>query len=55
MEALSCLIAKVVEGDFLSGCRFGGSGRENLVNSHLLYADDTILFLGIEAGLDGLP
>ena len=44
MEALSCLIAKAVEGGFLSGCRIGGREGDGLTVSHLLYADDTILF-----------
>ena len=44
MEALSCFIAKAVEGGFLSGCRFGGREGDGLTVSHLLYADDTILF-----------
>ena len=44
MEALSYLIAKAVEGGFISDCRFGGSGREEMVISHLLYADNIILF-----------
>ena len=44
MEALSCLIAKEVEGSFLSGFSVGGRGRDGLITSHLLYADDTILF-----------
>ena len=36
MEALSCLIAIVVDRGFLSGC--------GLIISHLLRADDTLLF-----------
>ena len=44
MEALSCLINKAVEGGFLSGCSFGGKGRDGLIISHLLFSDDTILF-----------
>ena len=44
MEALSCLIAKAVDGGFLCGRRFGGRGREGMIISHLLYADHTILF-----------
>ena len=44
MEVLSCLIAEVVDGGFLSSCRFGGREGEGLTVSHLLYADDTILF-----------
>ena len=46
MGVLSCLINKVVEGNFLSGCKLGnrGNGEEELVLSHLLYVDDTLLF-----------
>ena len=46
MDILSRLINKVVEGNFLSGCKIGGRGEveEELELSHLLYADDTLLF-----------
>ena len=44
IEALSCLIAKAVEGGFLFGCSFGRREGDGLTVSHLLYADDTILF-----------
>ena len=46
MDILSRLINKVVEGKFLTGCKFRGRGeeKEELVLSHLLYADDTLLF-----------
>ena len=44
MEALSCLLKRVVEDNFIYGCRFGGRDGGELVMSHLLYADDTILF-----------
>ena len=44
MEALSCLIAKVVEGGFLYGCRFEGREGDGLTVSNLSYANDTILF-----------
>ena len=44
MEALSFLIDKVVVGGYLSGYKFkGGDGREGLM-SHLLFADDTLIF-----------
>ena len=34
-----------VEGNFLSGCKIGGvREEEELEVSHLLYADDTLLF-----------
>ena len=44
MEALSCLLKRAVEGNFIAGCRFGGRDGGEIVISHLLYADDTIIF-----------
>ena len=44
MEALSCLINHVVKGNYLSGNRIAGKRGEELVISHLLYADNTLLF-----------
>ena len=44
MAALSGMLKRVVEGNFISGCRFGGRDRRELVISHLLYADDIVLF-----------
>ena len=44
MEALSCLLKRDVEGNFISGCRFGGRDGGEIVVSHLLYFDDTIIF-----------
>ena len=44
MEALSSLIKHAVEGNYLSGSRFADRRGEELVISHLLYADDTLLF-----------
>ena len=45
MNILSRLINKAVEGNFLSGCKIGGRGEEEKLElSHLLYADDTLLF-----------
>ena len=44
METLSCLLKRMVEGNFIYGCKFGGRDGGELVISHLLYADDTILF-----------
>ena len=45
MDILSRLVNKAVEGNFLSGCNIGGAREgEELEVSHLLYADDTLLF-----------
>ena len=44
MEALSCLLKHVVERNFILGCKFVGRGGEELIISHLLYANDTVLF-----------
>ncbi|RVW71613.1 Transposon TX1 uncharacterized 149 kDa protein [Vitis vinifera] len=44
MEALSCLINKAVRGGFLSGCRLRGKGGNGIQVSHLLFADDTLVF-----------
>ena len=43
MEALSLLIQRAVEGNFLSGSRVAIRGGEGEVISHLFYADDTLL------------
>ena len=45
MDILSRLINEAMERNFLSGCKIGGVGEEEeLELSHLLYADDTMLF-----------
>ena len=44
MEALSCLLKRAVERNFIYGCRFGGRDGGEIVISHFLYADDTIIF-----------
>ena len=48
MEALSCLINRAVEGNYLSGSRIAYRRGEELVISHFLYADDTLLFCEAE-------
>ena len=49
MEALSCLLKRAVEGNFISGCRFGGRDGGEIVISHLLHVDDTIIFCDANA------
>ena len=45
MDILSRLVNKAMERNFLSGCKIGGvREEEELEVSHLLYADDTLLF-----------
>ena len=48
MEALNCLLKKAICGGFLSACQVRGRGREGVEVSHLLFADDTLIFC--EAG-----
>ena len=47
MEALSGLLKRAVESNFISGCKFVGRGGGELIISHLLYADDTVLFCDV--------
>ncbi|WJZ99546.1 hypothetical protein VitviT2T_017981 [Vitis vinifera] len=44
MEALSCLINRAVRGGFLSSCRLRGRSGSGIQVSHLLFADDTLVF-----------
>ena len=44
MEALSCLINRAIDGNYLSGIRVANGRGEDLSISHLLYADDTLIF-----------
>ena len=44
MEVLSGLLKRAVEGNFISGYKVGDRDGGELVISHLLYADDTIIF-----------
>ncbi|RVW42718.1 Transposon TX1 uncharacterized 149 kDa protein [Vitis vinifera] len=44
MEVLSVLIRKAVDEGFISGCSLRGRGRIEMNVSHLLFADDTIIF-----------
>ena len=44
MEALSCLINRAIRGGFLTDCRIRGRGGNGIQVSHLLFADDTLVF-----------
>ena len=44
MEALSRLIAKAEEGDFIRVVKIEGRGGERVQVSHLLFTDNTLLF-----------
>ncbi|RVX23342.1 putative ribonuclease H protein [Vitis vinifera] len=44
MEVFSCLMRRAISGGFLSGWRIRGRGGEGIMISHLLFADDTLVF-----------
>ncbi|RVW90110.1 Transposon TX1 uncharacterized 149 kDa protein [Vitis vinifera] len=44
MEALSCLLKRAKEGGFLSGWHLSGRGGGGVEITHLLFADDTLVF-----------
>ena len=44
MEVLNCLIKRAISGGYLTGCRVKRRGGEGVQLTHLLYADDTLVF-----------
>ena len=44
MEVFSAFLKWAVEGGFLSGCKVKGRSEEGVLISHLLFADDTLVF-----------
>ena len=44
METRSCLLNRSTDGNYLSGTKIADGRGEELVISHLLYVDDTLLF-----------
>ena len=51
MEALSCLLRRVVSGGFLLAYKVRGRSGEGAHVSHLLFADDTLVFYGASQDL----
>ena len=49
MEALSCLLDRAVREDLFSGFSVGTSAGNSLMISHLLFADDTLIFCGADS------
>ena len=48
MEVFSRLIDRAMEGNFLTGYNVSGRGEKGLVLTHLLYANDTLIFCGAD-------
>ena len=44
MEVFSCLLRRAISGGFLSGWRVRGRSGKGILISHLLFADDTLVF-----------
>ena len=44
MEVFSSFFKRVVDGGFMSSCRVKGRSEEGVQISHLLFADDTLVF-----------
>ena len=44
MGVFSSFLKRVVDGGFMSGCRVKGKSEEGVLISHLLFADDTLVF-----------
>ena len=44
MGVFSSFLKRVVDGGFMSGCRVKGRSEEGVIISHLLFADDTLVF-----------
>ena len=43
-EALGCMLKRAVEGGFLTPCQLRRRDNERVYVSHLLFADDTLIF-----------
>jgi hypothetical protein len=49
MEALSCLLDRAVREGLFSGFSVGTLAENSLMVSHLLFADDTLIFCGVDS------
>ncbi|RVW70881.1 putative mitochondrial protein [Vitis vinifera] len=54
MEVFSAFLKRAVEGGFLSSCRVKSRSEEGVLISHLLFDDDTLVFLGRVENMDDL-
>ena len=48
MEVFNRLIGRAMEGNFMSRYKVSGRGEEGLVLTHLLYADDALIFYRVD-------
>ena len=65
MEVLSCILKRALRGGFLKGFLASGRREEGIVVSHLLFANDTLVFcdagsiwrfcVGLSCGLRQFP
>lgn len=51
MEAFSKMIGRVVEEGYLQGFGWGIVGGSGMEVSHVLFADDTLIFCGADVGI----
>ena len=50
MEVFSALLKRAMEGGFILGCMVKGKSEEGVLISHLLFADDTLVFYKASQG-----
>jgi hypothetical protein len=55
MEAFSRMIKAMIDHNLISGFAVGASGSEQVLVSHLLFADDTLVFCGASFGSGASP
>lgn len=45
MEALSCFLRRAMEGGYISGVKVRGRGGDGVEVSHLLFVDNSLVFM----------